>query len=61
MAEIAQQVVSCYELLDRPFPKHIDDGSQNKSYQRFILNSGIFLSPTVRLIISTMQSHTFAL
>lgn len=31
MAEIAQKVVSCHELLDKPFPKRIGDGSQNKS------------------------------
>lgn len=61
MAEIAQKVGSCYELLDKPFPNHIDDGSQDKSYQRFISISGFFLSHTVTLISPTLQSHIFVL
>jgi len=61
MAEIAQKAASCCELLDKPFPKHVGDGSQNKSYQRRILISGFCLSRTVRLISPTLQSHTFVL
>lgn len=45
MAEIAQKAVCCYELLDEPFPDHIEDGSHNKSYQKFILISGFFFKP----------------
>lgn len=61
MAEIAQKMVSCYELLDKPFAKHVDNDSQYKSYQRFILISRFFLSHIVRLISPALQSRTLAL